>query len=87
MLFNLPEGASQHQIDTYAKNCKLYELAFENRNRYGVLIGLCCDLGSQDSIFWDKQNFINVYPYSSAWMSLAYGSKFRVDISCSDDII
>jgi hypothetical protein len=70
IFFKLPEGAL---TDTYTKNIELYKLAFENRNRYGVLIGLCCDLGSQDAIFWDKDKFINVYPYNPMWVSLAYG--------------
>jgi hypothetical protein len=78
--FELPEGASQHQKDTYEKNCKLHKLAFENRNRYGVLISVCCDLGSQDAIFWDKERFFNVYPYSYMWISLAYGNQVANDL-------
>jgi hypothetical protein len=73
----LPENPTTNQIETYNKNCELFKLAMINRNRYGVLMSLCADLGSQDAIFWDSNRFINVYPYSYFWYKLAYGYKYN----------
>ena len=69
----LPENATTPQIETYNKNCELWELAWINRNRCGVIMSLCSDLGCQDAVFWDTDRFIHVYPYSNMWYKLAYG--------------
>jgi len=70
----LPDNASNTQREIYNKNCLLLGLAIQNKNRYGVLISLCSDLGSQDYI--DENRFLNVYPYCEMWYNLAYGKSF-----------
>ena len=76
-LVTLPEGVTHEQKEIYNKNCELYTLAFENRNRYGAMFSLCCDLGSQDMVFLDKNLFINRFPYNNSWYKLAYGVSFN----------
>ena len=68
---------TKEQRITVEKNKELHQLAFENRNRHGVLMSLCADLGSQDLVFLDKTRFANVYPYSGVWYQLAYGRNFN----------
>jgi len=73
----LPEEMTPIQKETYNKNCELYKLALKNKNRCGVLISMCADLGIQDTIWWDVEQLINVYPYSSIWYVLAYGYEYK----------
>ena len=73
----LPETPTSNQIEIYNKNCELYKLALINKNRYGTLISLCADLGSQDAVFWDINRFISVYPYNNIWYKLAYGYEYN----------
>jgi hypothetical protein len=69
--FALPINATNEQKKIYNKNSQLYLLAFQNRNKYGLILTLCSDLEIHD--FIDKHRFINVYPYNPLWYYLAYG--------------
>ena len=71
----LPLNISDEQREIYNKNCELLELAILNKSRYGVLLSLCANLGSQD--YLDEDKFIKVYPYSNFWYKLAYGTNFN----------
>lgn len=69
-MIELPETATATQIEIYNKNVLLRKKAYKNCNKYGILISLIADLGSQDYI--DTERFINHYPYSMLWHKLAY---------------
>jgi hypothetical protein len=66
---------TDEQKEIYDKNCKLFMLVFKHRHKYGSLISLCCNLGSQD--YWDKNRFVNTYYHSNAWYKLACGKSFK----------
>jgi hypothetical protein len=54
----LPRNCTDEQIDIYHKNVELYNKAIKNRNRYSVIVSMCCDLGFQYAFV--IQRFINV---------------------------
>jgi hypothetical protein len=75
-LFDIPYEATDEQREIFNKNKELLILAYQNRNRYGVIMSLVAGIGSQDLVFLDKTRFINEYPYSCMWYQLAYGMVF-----------
>lgn len=77
----LPLNPTPDQVDTYNKNWELHRLACINKNRFGVLTGMCASLGVEDTYLWDANRFVNVYPYCSVWYELAYGKKYNDDIN------
>ena len=56
---------NDNQLEIYNKNCELWNKAWVNRNKYGVLMSFFFDLGIND--FFDMEKFINVYPYKQCW--------------------
>ena len=73
-IVKLPETATLYQTITYYRNCLLHTLASRRvTSKHGALLQLCSDLGVQDAVLWDKNRFINEYPYSSMWYNLAFG--------------
>ena len=73
MRVKLPENATPKQIEIYNKNCELFTIAFQNRNRFGVLMSFMGDFGIES--YWDENKFINYYPFNVLWYGYAYGAN------------